>query len=182
MIDKTKFYNFQPIQGEKIQLNNFTNNDITEHYLSWLNDPEVVKYSNQRFVKHSRSTSIKYLESFSATSNLFLAIYLKDEKIHVGTMTVYISDEHETADIGIMIGDRNWWGHGIGGDAWRTMQIWLLEEARIRKVTGGTLRCNKSMINIMLNCDMKSDGIRKAQELVGGEAQDILYFAKFRTI
>ena len=123
MIDKTKFYNFQPIQGEKIQLNNFTNNDITEHYLSWLNDPEVVKYSNQRFVKHSRSTSIKYLESFSATSNLFLAIYLKDEKIHVGTMTVYISDEHETADIGIMIGDRNWWGHGIGGDAWRTMQI-----------------------------------------------------------
>ena len=33
-----------------------------------------------------------------------------------------------------------------------------------------------------INRSMRFYGIRKAQELVGGEAQDILYFAKFRTI
>ncbi len=181
MIDQSKFKKFQSIEGKIVKLKKFTKRNINEHYLTWLNDPEVVKYSNQRFAKHSRATCIKYLKSFDATTNLFLAIYLKNEDIYLGTMTVYISDEHETADIGIMIGDRNWWGHSIGGDAWNTIQCWLLEKACIRKVTGGTLGCNKSMINIMLSKGMEPDGIRKEQELVGGEPQDVLYFAKFRT-
>jgi RimJ/RimL family protein N-acetyltransferase len=111
------------------------------------------------------------------TGNMFLAIYRESE--FVGTMTAYISQTHKTADVGIMIGYQNW-GKGIGTDAWTTLMRHLFQ-AGIRKVTGGTLRCNTAMVNIMMKSGMKPDGVRFAQELVNGQPEDILYFAKFNT-
>jgi RimJ/RimL family protein N-acetyltransferase len=49
----------------------------------------------------------------------------------------------------------------------------------VRKVTGGTLRCNAAMVRIMQACGMQPDGVRAGQELVDGEPQDVLYFARF---
>ena len=100
--------------------------------------------------------------------------------MYVGTMSVYISTAHETADIGIMIGDRTCWGDGIGGDAWNTILTWLLDVVAIRKATGGCLRDNKGMAKIMINSLMQTDGVSIEQELVDGQPQDIMYFAKFR--
>ena len=169
----------QPIEGAFVRLKEFTANNITDGYLKWLNDPVVVKYSNQRFIKHTRQTSFEYFETFTNTSNLLLAVYLKDQDRYVGTMSVYISNIHETADIGIMIGDRSCWGNGVGSDAWITIMKWLLDIVKIRKITGGTLRCNVGMHRIMVNSGMLLDGVRIGQEIADEEVQDIMHFAKF---
>ena len=94
-------------------------------------------------------------------------------------MTVYFSIPHETADMGIMIGDRTVWGQGVGKDAWSTLMSCLLESGRVRKVTGGTLRCNVAMVNLMHKAGMSLDGLRLHHELVDCMPQDILYFSKF---
>jgi [ribosomal protein S5]-alanine N-acetyltransferase len=180
MIDIYKLKSSFPIDGANVKLNLFTESNITDDYLNWLNDPAVVKYSNQRFTQHTHQTSSDYLQTFVNSENLFLAIYLKENEKFVGTMSVYISTAHETADIGIMIGDRTCWRIGVGGDAWKTILNWLIDVVRVRKVTGGTLRCNAGMVNILINSGMHSDGLSIAQELVEGKAQDILYFAKFQ--
>ena len=116
MIDLYRITDFLPIEGECVSLKTYTVNNITDDYLSWLNDPETVRYSNQRFTQHTRQSSLDYLQTFVNTENLFIAIYLKKKEIYVGTMNVYISAAHETADIGIMVGDRKCWGTGIGGE------------------------------------------------------------------
>ena len=51
---------------------------------------------------------------------------------------------------------------------------------KVRKITGGTLIGNTAMINIMINSGMELDGVRVAQELVDGQVQDVVHFAKFR--
>jgi len=170
-----------PIEGRLVKIDHFRKANITDAYLNWLNDPVTVRYSNQRFHRHTRQTSIAYLKSFEGTENLFLAVYLKRNEKYVGTMSVYISSAHETADVGIMIGDRSCWGSGVGGDAWSTVLSFLLDTARARKVTGGAVACNKGMVKIMLNAGMEVDGVRVAQELVNHQVQDILHFAKFRS-
>ena len=95
-------------------------------------------------------------------------------------MSVYFSAVHETADIGIIIGDMTCWGAGVGGDAWVTVLSFLLDTVKIRKVTGGALGCNHGMVKIMINAGMQPDGVRVAQELVDYQTQDIVHFAKFR--
>ena len=154
--------------------------NITDAYLGWLNDPVTTRYSNQRFHRHTLQTSLAYLQSFEGTENHFLTISLKANKKYVGTMSAYISSAHETADMGIMIGDKASWGLGVGGDAWATLLSFLLNTVKIRKVTGGAVAANKGMIKIMSNSGMIPDGVRVRQELIDRKAEDILHFAKYR--
>lgn len=166
-----------PLSGKLVILQQFVDDNLIPEYINWLNDPDVVRYSNQRFRQHNQETCRAYLKSFENSDNIFVAIYL-DAKF-IGTMTAYISTVHQTADMGIMIGDRQYWGKGIGQDAWITLMESLFDQIHLRKVTGGTLRCNTAMVNIMLSSGMKPDGIRTAQELVDSNPVDILHFAKF---
>ena len=163
------------LTGQLITLKPFTHSNITSEYIGWLNNPAVLRYSNQRFRTHNVETCEAYLSLFMQTDNMFLAIYRESE--FVGTMNTYISQAHKTADMGVMIGHQCW-GKGIGTDAWTTLMRYLLQ-AGIRKVTGGALRCNTAMFNIMMKSGMKPDGVRVAQELVNGEPEDIIHFAKF---
>lgn len=179
MIDLRSAKSYFPIAGHLVMLKVFTEENITDAYLNWLNDPEVVKFSNQRFLRHTSQTSLDYLKTFIGTENLFLAVYLKETEKYIGTMSVYFSVAHETADIGIMIGDKTCWRSGVGGDAWSTVLSFLLDIAKIRKVTGGTLECNNGMVKILTNSGMTPDGVRIAHELIDHQPHNVLYFGKF---
>ena len=167
------------LQGKKVLLRPFTESDIDETYIAWLNDPDVVRFSNQRFRKHNRESSLLYLASFAGTENLFISVHCLSDDRPVGTMTAYVSSHHSTVDVGILIGDKSVWGLGYGQDAWNTLTNWLLECDDIRKLTAGTLACNHGMIKLMERSGMQHEATHKAQEIVNSDAVDILYYAKF---
>jgi len=168
------------LAGRLTLLRPFTAADISNEYLGWLKDPEVVRFSNQRFRVHTRETALAFVNSFAGSGNLFLGIRLAENQRLVGTITAYRSQPHQTADMGILIGDRDCWGKGIGLDAWASLMDYLLNICRLRKVTGGTLRCNVGMVRIMERSGMILEAVRIQQELVDQVPQDALYYAKFR--
>jgi len=167
------------LQGNRVLLRPFSPDDITDDYISWLNDPQVVHFSNQRFHHHTGETCKKYLSSFRGTNHLFLKIVDRQNGLTVGTMTAYVSLHHQTVDMGILIGRRQAWGQGLGQDAWSTLMSWFLEEVKVRKATGGTIRSNLAMVRIMENSGMTLEAVRGGQELLEGKPQDLLYYAKF---
>ena len=158
-----------------MELRLFAPENLTDSYLGWLRDPQLMRFSNQRFHTHNMESCRAYLASFAATHNLFIAIYYKNK--FIGTMTAYRSVAHGTADKGLLI-NASMQGKGLGKDAWATIIKYLLDSGT-RKVTGGTLRCNTAMVKIMQGCGMHPDGVRARQELIDGMAQDMLHFAKF---
>jgi RimJ/RimL family protein N-acetyltransferase len=162
-------------EGRLVRLTRFDPSNITATYLAWLNDRALMRYSNQRFRVHSVESCRNYVASFDGTDNLFLAIH--HDGVMVGTMTAYVSAAHGSADLGLLIGAQGQ-GKGLGLDAWSSLMQYLLDHG-IRKVSGGTLRCNTAMVKIMERSGMAPDGVRVAHELVDGTAQDILHFAKF---
>jgi ribosomal-protein-alanine N-acetyltransferase len=168
------------ITGERLYLCPFTESDITADYIRWLNDPEVVRFSNQRFRHHDEKNCLAYLRTFVDSDNLFLAIRLCEDKRLIGTMTAYVSSHHGTADMGLLIGERGLWGQGFGLEAWNLLLDYLLRNRKLRKITAGTLRCNVGMTRIMERSGMRMEAVRSQQELVDGEPQDVLHFAKFR--
>jgi [ribosomal protein S5]-alanine N-acetyltransferase len=177
--DNSKKHAMTSVLGNKISLTPFTEADITDAYVGWLNDQVTMRFSNQRFLQHDKQSSQRYLATFAASPNFFFAVRVQSTGQVIGTMTAYISPMHGTADMGILIGDRSAWGQGFGLDAWTTLLQHLLLKPNIRKVTAGTLACNAAMLTLMARSGMEPDGVRKRQELVDGIPQDILYFAKF---
>ena len=167
------------LHGDKVTLQRFTELDINSAYLRWLNDSRVVRFSNQRFRKHDNASSLAYLYSFSGTDNIFVLARKKDTGQPLGTLTVYIATPHGTADIGIMIGEASAWGQGIGQDAWNTLIEWVAKQPGIRKITAGALAGNLGMVRIMSRSGMQLEAVRRAQEIVEGQPQDILYYARF---
>jgi ribosomal-protein-alanine N-acetyltransferase len=167
------------LEQDGIRLRKFTTKDITTEFVSWLNDPQVMQYSNQRFITHTYESCFEYLQSFTGTDNLYLAIEGADSRRLYGSITAYRQTHHGTADIGIMIGNRQVWGKGYGHKAWSQLMTYLIEQCRVRKVTGGTLSCNLAMRRIMEKSGMSLEAIRAEQEIIEGLAVDMLYFCKF---
>lgn len=171
--------NFDVLTGPRLKLRNFGPEDVTPEYINWLNDPRVVRFSNQRFRNHDRASCEAYLATFDGTDNLFISIREVSTDHALGTMTAYVNQNHRTADVGIMIGESAVWGSGIGLEAWCLLTDWLLSEGGIRKVTAGTLACNAGMIRLAERSGMSLEGRRIAQELVDGQPYDMLYFGRF---
>ena len=170
---------FDQLRGQKVFLRPFLASDITPEYVSWLNDPDVVRYSNQRFIEHTLSSCHAYWESFHNTPNLFVSVRCLENDSAIGTMTGYVSLPHQTVDIGILIGRKSVWGSGMGQDAWDTLLTWFIGQQGIRKVTAGTLGCNKAMLRVMERSGMHCEAIRPKHELLDGKPEDIHYYGKY---
>lgn len=144
--------------------------------VQWLNDPEVVKYSEQRHHIHTLESQRRYYNLFTG-SNLFLALYIGSDMI--GTMTVYTDDYNNVADVGIMIGNREMWGLGYGFEAWELVCDHLFKTGT-RKIEAGYAAPNTAMMTICERYGMEREGIRQRHFLIDGQTANLVHWGKFK--
>ena len=172
---------FSAIKTKRLLLIPFTEKYITPRYLNWLNDHDLMRYSEQRHKKHTVESCRQYLYSFENTANMFWAI---EENIngmgHISNINAYIDTHNNIADIGILIGEIDMQASGYGYEAFKGVAEYLFENLGIRKITAGTVSSNLPMIKIMQKMKMQEDGIRKRHYLIEGVEEDILHMALFQ--
>ncbi|MEW6664770.1 MAG: GNAT family N-acetyltransferase [Thermodesulfobacteriota bacterium] len=171
----------ESIETPRLRLVPFSEMYLGERYVGWLNDPEVVRFSEQRHRVHTLETCRKYLASFEGSPDYFWAILLKSgESAHIGNISAHVDVRNQVADVGILIGEKSCWGKGYGLEAFRGVLDFLFRRTGVRKVTAGTMATNQGMIRIMERAGMQEDGTRMAQVLLEGRPVDILHRALFR--
>lgn len=166
-------------RSERVLLRPMAAEDITPQHVAWLNDPEVVRYSNQRFVRHTLASCEAYRRGFEGSANLYLSVRSIESDQRIGTLTAYRNLHHGTADIGILMGERRVWGQGLGLEAFRLLADVLLASGDVRKLTCGTLAVNHGMLKIAERAGFHREAVRIGQELVDGLPTDIICFARF---
>lgn len=167
------------ITTERLLITSFQEKHLTQKYVDWLNDSEIVKYSNQRHFNHTIETCREYWEGFKESTNYFWAIETLVEGNHIGNLNAYIDKNNKTADVGILIGDRTKWGKGYGLESWNGVLKFLFEHNKIRKITAGTLAVNEGMIKIASKSGMIEEGRRYKQEIIKNKEVDMIYYAVF---
>lgn len=168
------------LQSIRLFIHPYSDVFITEDYVSWLNDPEVVQYSENRYREFTLEGCRDFAKSFESSPHHLWAIVLTESNQHIGNINAYIDTNNQLADVGIMIGKRSCWGGGYGLEAWQEVCRWLLTEGGIRKVTAGTLDTNIGMKKIMEKAGMIPDGRRKRHYINDGAEVDIVYGALFK--
>lgn len=168
---------FAPLKTQNLELKPFDSSFLTSEYVSWLNDKEVVKFSEQRHKKHDFTTCETFMKSFTNSPNYFIAICLKSGE-HIGNASVIIDGNNKLADIAIMIGKKKYWGNSYGKEAFGAILNYLIENKLARKITAGTMSENKAMLAILKNSGMHEECTRKEHFLLDGKEVDIVYFAK----
>lgn len=170
-----------PIETDRLVLEPFGERHISPAYVAWLNDPEIVRYSEQRHRAHTLRSCRDYWLSFAGTPHFFWAIVAKDAALgHIGNMNAYLDANNAAADLGILIGAKAAWGRGYGSEAWIAVCDHLFRVSGIRKISAGTLAVNAGMLQIMEKAGMREDGTRARQCLVEGKETDMVQRALFR--
>jgi RimJ/RimL family protein N-acetyltransferase len=163
----------EQILSEQLVISPFCNDDITDDYLGWLNDKELMKYSRQRYQTHTKNSCEAYLASFNNSCNSFWDVRLRDSGLQIGTMTAFVDRISTVADIGILIGHHQMRGHGLGREAFGSLISYLFEYQNMRKVTAGTMELNEAMIRIADYWGMQLEGNLKEQEVFEGRGVTI---------
>jgi ribosomal-protein-alanine N-acetyltransferase len=174
-------YGGSVIQTKRLRIVPFSEEYLTEQYVNWLNDPEVVRFSENRHRPHTVESCRQYLHSFGGTDNRFWAVLRAEAGLeHIGNMNAYVDKANQLADVGILIGEKSCWGKGYGLEAWLGVCDYLFRQAGMRKVSAGALCTNRSMLSIMHRAGMVEDGRRRRHCMVGEEEVDLVHAAVFR--
>lgn len=169
------------IKTERLILGAHKDEHISHRYAGWLNDPETMALSRQRLTTHTVESCRAFVDSFAGSPNYLWAIERKGEPVeHIGNIRANIDTANNTADVAILIGERSYWGTGVGTEAWQAVCEWLLTAGGIRKVYAGTTSINKGMLGIMRKAGMIGDGVRIRHYQIDGEEVDVIYAALFR--
>jgi RimJ/RimL family protein N-acetyltransferase len=169
-----------------VRLVPFDERHITPRYISWLNDPEVVRLSEQRHKVHTGETCRVWLGSYiNHPHNRIWAIEVevlsetgKQEWAHVGNVTALADPNNHTCEVSNLIGETSYWGKGIGTEACRQAINHMLDEG-YRKVWIGTLSVNKGELRIMEKLGMEPDCVIRGHFEVDGTPVDEVRCAVF---
>jgi RimJ/RimL family protein N-acetyltransferase len=148
-----------------------------DHYLRWLSDETVTKYSEQRHLTHTNETQYEYLSSFVDSENYFWEI--QRTGVPIGSITAYRDIPNRIANVGVMIGNPRLWGHGYASEAWDAVCQFLFEEG-CRKIEAGCMACNQGMIRLLEKQKFRYEATLGGHCLLNGKPEDALFYGKYR--
>lgn len=161
------------ITSSRLSLRKWTFNALNiKDMVRWLNDPDVVRYSEQRHKHHTEETQLDYLTN---GPDVFREIYLEDR--FIGTISAYIDHPNSVADVGILIGEKKEWGKGLGFEAWEAFCDSLFKVG-IRKIEAGHMAGNHSMMQICRKYEMHDEGRRLKHFIHNGWPTDVVMWGK----
>ena len=168
------------VETDRLVLAPFSELHLTGEYVSWLNDPEVVRYSQLRYQRHTMESCKTYLSDIRECGDLFYAILERGKGFaHIGNITAILDRNNGLAELSILIGEKRVWGKGYGFEAWTNMMRELFARHKVRKVTAGTPEANVGMLKIMKRANMIEEGRLRRHRIYDSQVHDVIRMAKF---
>ena len=132
------------IKGSKVKIRDRRLSDARNEY-NWMKDPELAKLDAAPPIRMSFS---EYLVEFNSdfhypcVTRQRFAIETLEGK-HIGNCSFYnISPDKRETELGIMIGDRDYWNKGYGEDTIRLLVNYIFERQKLNRVYLKTLDWN----------------------------------------
>lgn len=124
------------LEGKLVNLRPLEITDL-ERATKWINDPEVTHFLGARYPMSSAAEEVWLTERAKkqiSFENVFFAIETKDGT-HIGNTGLHrASAEDRKAELGIMIGEKDHWSKGFGGDAIVTLLGFGFREMNLHRV------------------------------------------------
>jgi RimJ/RimL family protein N-acetyltransferase len=169
--------------GEKIYLRQIVREDA-ENYYQWLNGQETTKYMQRGIFPTNAEDCRRYIESMQNNGSLHLAIVRKDKEIktnlpteygcHIGNITLLnIHQIFRSAEISIIIGDKQCRGNGYGTEAIRLLVDHAFIRMNLNRLQAGAAIENVGCIRAFEKAGFQREGISRQAYYCEGEYQDV---------
>lgn len=163
--------------GTQVSLFQLQPEHVTDNYVAWLNDTLVNRYLECRFIEHSLQSTKDFVERCCGNSQtLLLGISARTlGGRHIGNVKIGPTDQnHKTAEVGIMIGDRDAWGKGFGTDAIKLAMRLAKHTLKLRRLTAGCYQSNIGSQRAFTNAGFSVEGVRPGHFLLDGQPESLV--------
>ena len=161
------------INGNKIFLIMLNELNVSDKYVSWLNDKEVNKYSSRNgktFTKNDISNYV--LNCNESDTKLLLGIYDTALNAHIGNILLIADYEKSFINISNLLGEKDYWSKGYIVDANKHAMHFCFNYLKVKKFSMGNFSKNRAstlksstlgakIINIKENINSKFDFDKK---------------------
>ncbi len=169
------------LEGKSVVLKEFTEQHLQDpRYLAWLRDFDIVIpiYRLEYLMPLQFAEIEQYARTMMSSKNdCFFAIHHKDSNEFIGTLRIgHINWRSGVADIGIIIGEKKYWGKGLAAEAVTTACEYAFTTLSLFKLTGGTPGSNTAMCKCFSKAGFVQEGRLRKQLLINGDHIDHVLF------
>jgi len=171
------------MRGSRVYLRPLGHEDLNARYLGWLNDPQVTRYMETgTFPTTARDLQKFYDEVTGSRNQVILALEDKKSGLHIGNVKLGpIYWIHRCATFGIMIGDKKFWGKGVGLEATRLMVEYGFDRLNLRRIDLGVFADHDAAVRCYEKAGFKLEGRMRESLFRDGKYLDRLWMALLRS-
>ncbi|SRR6267378_92231 len=170
------------LRGSKVYLRPLERTDLNETYLGWLNDPEVTRYLETGVFPATYQDLEKFYDGVTGSkTDVIFAIADRKTHRHVGNVKLGpINWVHRRALLGIMIGEKGFWGKGVGEEATRLMVEYGFFRLNLHRIGLGVFEEHQPAIRCYEKIGFKLEGRLRDQMFQAGEYKNQLWMGLLR--
>lgn len=167
------------ISGRAVSLAPFAVADVSDAYIGWLNDPEVVRHTEIRGAQDTASVAA-YVEAQNRAAGALFWRILDAEGRHVGNMRLSgLDTPHRRAVMALIIGDRRSRGRGLGSAAIDLAAEHGFKRIGLHKIAAGIRGDNHASIGAFRKAGFHQEACFKEHFWLGDRYVDGFQFARF---
>jgi len=162
------------LHARDIDLVPATQADVSEKYIGWLHDDEVVKYLEVKYQNRSKAALEAYIRDVEKNPNqFFYFIHFREKFLPIGTINISVNTLHLTGYLGFMVGDKDYWGGDYLTQAEVVLMDFAFDVLGLRKVSGATPVDNIGSNFNLSNLGFVKEGVLK-NELRYGDSLEFV--------
>jgi len=172
------------IIGKRVRLRAIERTDLPR-FVNWLNDPEVLQHlligvpmslaQEEKWYEHNLTLD-------SAEQPLVIEINLGDEWVPVGNISLMdVSSTDRYAELGIFIGEKQFWNQGYGGEAIELMLVHGFNHLNLNRIYLRVFETNPRGIRCYERVGFVKEGRMRQARFEDGHYIDVLLMSVLRS-
>ncbi len=124
----------ETVRGDAFYLQRIRPGTVSEDYLAWLSDPDVIRFLQVRFSARDEADISAFVESFDHVDRFLFGIHDAVDDTYIGNITLRLDPNHLFAHMGYLIGDKRYWSSRAALDAVTLICDFAFFERGVRKI------------------------------------------------
>lgn len=148
-----------------------TPEDVSEEYVGWLNDPEINRFLETRFIQQTLETCRDFVRRINADSleHLF-GMFDKECNRHIGNIKLgFINPHHRKGQVSFFIGDKSYHQRGLATEAVGAITSWGFQHCGLKKIEAGCYDANLASLRTFLKCGYSVEGYLRSSFVSDGQ-------------
>lgn len=166
------------LEGERVVLREFRQEDIPIIH-SWVNDREVVRYLSwavfPQTLRETEGFVDAQMRQADPLNRAFVIALREPEGLSIGTIGCHNIDwRSRNAELGIVVGGKEYQGRGYGTEATRLLLEFCFDELNLHRIYLRVFDFNQSALKSYLKCGFVEEGRLRQAFFRDGQYHDIL--------